>query len=211
MDVIGAGFGRTGTLSLKVALEQLGFGPCMHMLPLLDDAERAALFRKAAEGDRDSLRAALDGCRSTVDWPGAYFWRELVEDNPAAKVILTVRDPQEWYASIERTILAAATQARPVAELPDFATRRGMIDTTVLEGTFGGRLGDREHAVRVFEEHSAEVRRVVPAGRLLEFRVADGWEPLCAFLDRPVPDAPFPRLNDTATFQERVAQAYAAD
>jgi hypothetical protein len=211
MDVIGAGFGRTGTLSLKVALEQLGFGPCMHMLALLDDAEQAALFRKAAEGDRDSLHAALDGCRSTVDWPGAYFWRELVEDNPAAKVILTVRDPQQWYDSIEQTILAAATRARSATGAPEFEARRAMIDATVLEGTFGGRLGDREHAVKVFEEQSAEVRRVVPAGRLLEFRVADGWEPLCAFLGRPVPDAPFPRLNDTAAFQERVAQAYAAD
>ena len=201
MDVIGAGFGRTGTLSLKVALEQLGFGPCMHMLPLLDDAPRAMLFQKAAGGDRDSLHDALAGCHSTVDWPGAFFWRELVEENPGAKVVLTLRDPQQWYASIEKTILAAARQrpAEPGAGLD-------MIDATVLEGTFDGHLGDREHALRVFEEHTAEVRRVVPAERLLEFEVAQGWEPLCDFLDRPVPETPFPRLNDTATFQQRLAE-----
>lgn len=205
MDVIGAGFGRTGTLSLKVALEQLGFGPCMHMLPLLDDAERATLFRKAVDGDRGSLRDALDGCRSTVDWPGTFFWRELVEENPQAKVILTVRDPQRWYESVEQTILAAASRPEPSGDATP-ATRE-MIEATVLEGTFGGRLADREHAMRVFEEHNAEVRRTVPADRLLEFQVVDGWSPLCAFLDRPVPDTPFPRLNDTAAFQERVADA----
>jgi len=201
MDVIGAGFGRTGTLSLKVALEQLGFGPCMHMLPLLDDAPRAMLFQKAAGGDRDSLHGALEGCHSTVDWPGAFFWRELVEENPGAKVVLTLRDPEQWYASIEKTILAAAQQ-RPDAEP---GASLDMIDATVLEGTFDGRLGDREHALRIFEEHTEEVRRVVPADHLLEFEVSQGWEPLCDFLDRPVPETPFPRLNDAAAFQKRLA------
>ena len=200
MDVIGAGFGRTGTLSLKTALEQLGYGPCMHMLPLLDDPERSALFAKAAGGDRASLHDALAECRSTVDWPGAYFWRELVEDNPDAKVILTVRDPQRWYASMEQTILAAASRRAPGA-----GAGQEMIEATVLDGTFEGRLADREHALRIFEEHTEEVRRVVPAERLLEFEVTQGWEPLCDFLDRPVPGGSFPRLNDTATFRERLS------
>jgi hypothetical protein len=146
MDVIGAGFGRTGTLSLKAALEDLGFGPCMHMIPVLEDVDRARLFHKAAMGDRDSLDAAMDGFRSTVDW-----------------------------------------------------------HATVWDGTFDGRFADRAFAVKVFEEHNAAVRREVPAGRLLEFEVADGWEPLCEFLDRPVPDHDFPRLNDTAQFQRMVA------
>ncbi len=109
MDVIGAGFGRTGTLSLKAALEQIGLGPCMHMIPLLADAERATLFRKAAEGDEDSLDAAMEGCRSTVDWPGTYFWRRLVDRHPRAKVLLTVRDPEKWYDSAYRTIYQASS------------------------------------------------------------------------------------------------------
>lgn len=202
MDVIGVGFGRTGTLSLKAALEDLDFGPCMHMIPVLADTERATLFRKAAEGDRDSLDAALDGCRSTVDWPGTYFWRELVRDNPDAKVVLTVRDPQKWYDSAFQTIYRAAS----ARDLPaDMAPAMEMAHATVWDGTFDGRFADREFAVRTFEEHNAAVRREVPAERLLAFEVAQGWEPLCDFLDRPVPDKPFPRLNDAAAFQEMVA------
>jgi hypothetical protein len=202
MDVIGAGFGRTGTLSLKVALEQLGLGPCMHMLPLLSDPVKAELFHKAALGDRGSLTAALDGCRSSVDWPGAFFWRELIEEHPRAKVVLTVRDPQRWYDSMEQTILRAASMPQSPQGPP---AGLAMIRTAVFDGTFDGRLGDREHAVRVFEEHIAEVRRTVAAQRLLVFEVSQGWEPLCAFLGKPVPQTPFPRLNDTAAFQERVA------
>lgn len=202
MDVIGVGFGRTGTLSLKAALEDLDYGPCMHMIPVLADAERATLFRKAADGDGDCLEAALDGYRSTVDWPGTYFWRELVDTNPDAKVLLTVRDPQKWYDSAFQTIYQAASAPHPD---PDVAPALDMAHATVWDGTFDGRFADRDFAVRTFEEHNAAVRREVPAERLLEFEVADGWEPLCEFLDRPVPDKPFPRLNDAAAFQEMVA------
>lgn len=199
MDVIGAGFGRTGTLSLKAALERLGFGPCMHMLPVLADPDRARLFHKAADGDRVSLDAALAGFRSTVDWPGAYFWRDLVARHPAAKVVLTVRDPQQWYDSADRTIYRAATGPRPPDD--DLAAAVDMTHAVVWDGTFGGRFADRDHAVRVFTEHNAAVRRAVPAGRLLEYEVAQGWGPLCAFLGVPAPDEPFPRLNDRATFE----------
>ncbi|MEV8505950.1 sulfotransferase family protein [Actinoplanes sp. NPDC051475] len=200
MDVIGVGFGRTGTLSLKIAIERLGFGPCMHMVPLLADPARSALFRRAAGGDPASLRKAFEGCRSTVDWPGTYFWRELVAQHAGAKVVLTVRDPDAWYDSALRTIYQAALHAPRGGDSPV-----AMIETVVWDGTFGGRFADRDHAIRVFEEHNAAVRREVPADRLLEFRVTDGWEPLCAFLGVPVPDEPFPRTNDTAAFQERLA------
>jgi hypothetical protein len=208
MDVIGVGFGRTGTLSLKVALERLGFGPCMHMVELLEDAERAALFRAAAEGDDAALAKALSGYRSTVDWPGTYFWRELVERNPEAGVVLTVRDPQDWYDSVERTLLLAAEGLRQVAgEMsPALTESMAMTAATVWTGTFGGRLGDRDHAVKIFEDHIADVRRTVPARRLLVLEVAQGWEPLCSFLDRPAPAEPFPRLNDTAEFRARLAR-----
>jgi hypothetical protein len=202
MDVIGAGFGRTGTLSLKVALEQLGFGPCMHMIPLLHDPETSALVRKAAEGDVDSLDVALDGHRSTVDWPMTYFWRELADRHPAAKVILTVRDPQKWYDSADRTIHAAANAGRASGGLdPDVM---GMVDATVWDGTFGGRFADRDTAIKIFEEHNDRVRREIPAERLLVFEVGQGWGPLCSFLGAPVPETPFPRLNDTAAFHENL-------
>jgi hypothetical protein len=210
VDVIGAGFGRTGTLSLKVALELLGFGPCMHMVPLLDDAERSTLFRRAADGDPESLVKALEGHRSTVDWPGTYLWRELVERYPAAKVVLTVRDPARWYDSAYRTIYQAAMNAPGDGEQVPEATvaAKAMLRRVVWEGTFGGRFADRDHAIRVFEEHNAAVRREVPAGRLLEYEVSQGWQPLCAFLGVPAPEVPFPRLNDAASFQARVAEAH---
>ena len=205
MDVIGVGFGRTGTLSLKVALERLGFGPCMHMLPLLEDAERAALIHRAADGDLGSLDRALTGHRSTVDWPGAYFWRELTDRHPDAKVVLTVRDPQRWYDSAHRTIFQAAMHTPAGA---DGSTPAGlaMAREVVWARTFGGRFADREHAVRVFTEHNEAVRREVPAERLLEFEVAQGWQPLCDFLGVAVPPEPFPRTNDSASFQAHFMQ-----
>jgi hypothetical protein len=206
MDVLGVGFGRTGTLSLKVALERLGSGPCLHMIDLLDDQERSALFRAAAEGDPAALEKATAGWRSTVDWPGAYFWRELVEHHPQAKVVLTVRDPQRWYDSMEQTIIEGAEAIRRSgADLSSLTESMAMAAATVWNGTFGGRLGDREHTIKIFQEHIADVRRTVPAERLLVFEVAQGWEPLCTFLGRPVPAEPFPRLNDTAEFRARAA------
>jgi hypothetical protein len=203
MDVIGAGFGRTGTLSLKVALEHLGFGPCMHMVPLLQDPATSALIRKAAEGDVDSLDVALEGYRATVDWPMAYFWRDLADRYPAAKVILTVRDPGKWYESADKTIHAAANAGRETGMMdPDVMS---MVDATVWDGTFQGRFADREAAIKRFQEHNEQVKREIPAERLLVFEVAQGWEPLCDFLGVPVPEIPFPRLNDTVAFHENLA------
>jgi hypothetical protein len=203
MDVIGAGFGRTGTLSLKLALEVLGQGPCLHMVQVLDDPERAALFTRAAEGDLTSLDKALEGHRSTVDWPGTSFWRELTARHPAAKVVLTVRDPQRWYDSAHDTIFQAAEYARRNDLRSPQVT---MLRTLVWDGAFGGRFADREHTMGVFTEHNAAVRREVPADRLLEFEVAQGWAPLCEFLGVPVPDAPFPHANDAETFNARVRE-----
>jgi Sulfotransferase domain len=200
MNVIGVGFGRTGTASLKAALERLGFGPCAHFFPLIEDQERAALWLRAAQGEPECVAEALAGHRSTVDWPGTYFWRDLIARYPEAKVVLTVRDPQKWYASAERTIYRSATSFRESgAPMPPFAR---MAQATVWNGTFKSNFADRDFAIRTFEEHNEAVRREVPAERLLEFEVRQGWGPLCDFLGRPVPDEDFPRLNDTQTFQE---------
>ncbi|GLY96092.1 sulfotransferase family protein [Actinoplanes sp. NBRC 103695] len=202
MDVIGAGFGRTGTLSLKAALEQLGIGPCAHMIPLIEDQDQAQKWLDAAGGVPGALDAATEGHRSTVDWPGVYFWRELVERHPDAKVVLSVRDSGAWYDSTCRTIYPAAMKALDMPVVPPFAR---MAHATVWDGTFKGRFAERDFAIRVFEEHNEAVRREVPAERLLEFEVKQGWAPLCDFLGVPVPDTEFPRLNDTATFQARLS------
>jgi hypothetical protein len=206
MDVIGAGFGRTGTMSLKAALEHLGFGPCMHMICVMEDPSLASHYVRALKGDREALVEALRGFRSTVDWPTTFFWRELIGEFPKAKVILTERDPAMWFESASSTIFSAGRRARDAGgarEMPP--DLREMVNGTVIQGEFGGRIDDREHAIRVFEEHNAAVRAEVPADRLLVFEVARGWEPLCDFLGVPVPEEPFPRTNDRAAFEARAA------
>lgn len=204
LDVIGVGFGRTGTLSLKAALEQLGFGPCHHMLGLLDRPGEIPLWEEAAAGRAD-WEKVYDGYRSSVDWPGAAFWRELVARNPESKVILTVRDPASWYRSAHGSIYRSVT-APDDGRDPVFTRLRALSLDIVWNGVFGGGFADRDHAVTVFERHIEEVRREVPAGRLLEFHVGQGWEPLCGFLGVPVPGGDFPHHNDGAQFAATLEQ-----
>ncbi|MCO5973377.1 sulfotransferase family protein [Actinoallomurus soli] len=203
LDVIGAGFGRTGTLSLKLALERLGFGPCHHMIEIIDDPEQIDRWARVIENGDRNWDEVYRGYRATVDWPGVAFWRELVEHYPEAKVILTVRDPKSWYESARESIYRAGSIH---TDDPVGVRRRRLVRRLVWEGDFGGRFEDAEHAMAVFTEHNDAVRREVPAGRLLEFRVSQGWKPLCRFLGVPVPGEPFPRTNDRREFAERVAQ-----
>jgi hypothetical protein len=224
LDVIGAGLGRTGTLSLHAALERLGFAPCEHMTNCFTHPQRFALWPEAARrkraGEPIDWRPLFSGYRATVDWPGAYFWRELVAAHPAAKVILTVRDPQRWYDSARATIYAAsqARTATPGARLlyrllgwanPRAGNGFRTVKETVWDGTLGGRFEDRDEAIRIFEEHHREVVATVPSERLLVFDVKAGWEPLCAFLGVPVPAGePFPHVNDAADFSRRQREQY---
>lgn len=198
LDVIGAGFGRTGTLTLKSALERLGFGPCEHMKVILGDHERTALWRRAVAGGPMDWDAFFAGYRASVDFPGACFWRELADHFQRARVILTVRDPEDWYASTRNTIYAIDS----LPPSPALADGRALAQEAIWDGVFGGRFEDRDHAIEVFNEHNAEVRRTIAPDRLLEFDVAEGWPPLCAFLDVPVPDVPFPHHNTRADFIE---------
>jgi hypothetical protein len=200
LEVIGAGFGRTGTLSLKAALERLGFGPCHHMLELIDNPEDIRLWRKAARGESVDWDEIYRGYRSTVDWPGARFWRELAERYPAAKVILSTRDPERWYDSVLGTIHRAAMDDSPPAS-PVLAEMRAMSREVVWDGLFGGRFTDRDRSLRIFNDHIEAVRGRLPADRLLVYEVAQGWEPLCEFLGKPVPDEPFPRRNRREEFE----------
>jgi Sulfotransferase domain len=209
LKVIGAGFGRTGTLSLKLALEELGLGPCYHMIEVNAHREHDALWLALARGEASDWRPMLQGYASTVDWPTTYVWKELAAANPQAKIILTLRDPDAWYASAAATIFARmiefetlraeALRSGPAAV--DEARRRHMemINTLIVENTFGGSL-DKDNAIAVFNAHNEEVRRSVPREKLLVYESGDGWEPLCAFLDMPVPSAPYPKVNTTEDF-----------
>lgn len=213
MKVIGAGFGRTGTASLKVALEHLGFGPCYHMYDVKQEPRRAADWRAAARGEPVDWSRVFAGYQSTVDWPGAAFWPELVAAYPNTPVILTVRDPQSWYDSATRTIFRSARPMQsPVQRLlfpvvtglsADLRAFVRMADETVVQRVFDGRIADRAHAIEVFERHIEQVRRAVPADRLLVYRVSDGWGPLCDFLGVPVPQVPFPKGNDLSAYRRQ--------
>ena len=195
LQVIGAGLGRTGTASLKVALEQLGLGKCYHMGEVMMNPEARGLWIRAADGDPD-WEAIFKGYEAAVDYPACAFWRELAEYYPSAKIVLSVRDPQNWFDSTQATIFSPQTLGS------DFdPVSKEFFDKTVT-GTFGAHIHERDFMVRYFAKHSAEVQRTVPAERLLVFRASQGWDPLCAFLGLPEPDTSFPRVNT----REQMAQ-----
>jgi hypothetical protein len=213
MDVIGAGYGRTGTLSLHSALIKLGFGPCHHMREVFVNLEQMHLWREALAKDPVDVRRVYGGYRATVDFPGCVYWRELLAAWPDAKVILTTRDPHSWYASIRDTIFAVIQE--PI--LPDVTDpetvdfRHFMFEELVPRflDIGGGRRLDQvgeDEAIEAFNRHIAEVRSGVPAEQLLVYQVSDGWGPLCDFLDVPVPDEEFPHLNESANFENTIAR-----
>ncbi|MDL4776977.1 MULTISPECIES: sulfotransferase family protein [Thermomonosporaceae] len=208
LEVIGAGFGRTGTLSMKAALERLGFGPCHHMLELVENSAQGDLWMPVARGEDVDWDVVFEGYRSCVDWPSAGYWRELSAAYPDAKMILTVRDPGKWWESVHDSIYQFTRRPAPPDPSGVYRSVRAIADKAVWEDTFGGRFADRAHAIGVFEEHTETVRREIPAERLLVFEVAQGWEPLCSFLGVPVPDEEFPRLNDRAAINAMMMERF---
>jgi hypothetical protein len=198
LEVIGAGFGRTGTMSLKVALEELGFGPCYHMVELFEHPEHVERWEAAVGGEPVKWEELFQGYRATVDWPGAAFYKELSERYPEAKVILTVRDPERWYESARNTIftLQDVGSSRAPQMARDLAAQKG----------FGSDVEDRQHMIEAFNRWNEEVKDFVPTDRLLVYEVKEGWTPLCNFLDVEVPkDKPFPHLNDADSFRSSLS------
>lgn len=210
IKIIGAGFGRTGTSSLQVALEELGVGRCYHMREVFTHPEHAPTWSAAMQGHAVDWDRLLAGYQATVDWPGCTFYRQLMRRYPEANVLLTVRDPEQWYTSCRNTIYAirANRMLRLLLRLnPRLRRVTEMGNRIIWDGTFHDRFLDKPYAIAVYTQHIAEVQRVVPAERLLVYEVTEGWEPLCRFLEVPVPaDKPFPRLNDTAQFQRMIRQ-----
>jgi Sulfotransferase domain len=196
LSIVGAGFGRTGTASMKMALEILGQGPCHHMKELLANPAQLALWRLVARGDNPDWNAAFAGYRCAVDWPSAFFWRELSAFYPHAKILLTVRDAESWYASMDKTILKTLRESTD----PDSVSIK-----LIAERVFDGRLDDRAHAIAVYERNTAEVQAAFDGDRLLTYKLGDGWEKLCRFLGKPVPDTPFPRSNSAEEFNAMFA------
>jgi hypothetical protein len=208
MKVIGAGFGRTGTMSLKGALEQLGFGPSFHMIDVARYPELLPQWQAAADGDSADWTQVFEGWESTVDWPACTYWEQIWETFPDAKVLLSVRDSESWYASCQKSIHASA-QAAAKGELEGGSVTVSpeamkMINGVIWNGTFDGRFDDKEFALDVYNRHNEDVKSKVPADKLLVYEIKQGWEPLCEFLEVPVPETDMPHLNDATSFRAMV-------
>jgi hypothetical protein len=198
LRVVGAGLGRTGTMSLKLALERLLGGPCYHMLEVFPRPDHLAAWHAATGGQTPDWNALFDGFVAAVDWPVAAFWEEVAAANPDAVVLLSVRPADEWWRSFDKTILENFRREAPPGAEPFLA-----MVTDLLYKRFTPGALDEAEAKRAYEAHNEHVRATVPASRLVEWRLGDGWQPLCDALGVDVPDEPFPHTNTTAEFRAR--------
>lgn len=217
IKVIGAGLPRTGTSSLKAALERLGFEPCYHMFELVTHPDHVDRWLPLASGAAVDWDRVLAGYQSTQDWPASHFWREQAEAYPDAKVVLSVRDPDRWYASFRTLMSRAALLNRPPEEMPDamrtvigVMTRMQPVMDLIGRGIaadwrYGEGVPNEKEAVEAFHRHTANVTETLPPDRLLVFDVRQGWGPLCDFLGvEPPADEPFPHLNDNESMEQAI-------
>ncbi|WP_135503647.1 sulfotransferase family protein [Roseovarius aestuariivivens] len=202
LQIIGSGFGRTGTKSLKAAIERLGFTPCHHMHEVVENPAQVAHWQAIAEGRPVDWEAVFAGYAAQVDWPGAHVWRELAESCPEARIIHSVRPEDKWWASFERTIAKLLTLYRDLPLPPHIRDMMDAFDRMVVQTTFAGKITDKATALAAYRQREADVRAALPPERLLVFDVAQGWDPLCDFLGLPAPDEPFPHHNLRADFWE---------
>ena len=202
LQVVGAGLGRTGTHSLKIALEQLLGTPCYHMIETFGRPDDIPVWHRAINGDMPDWTEFLSGYAAAVDWPACAFWRELWAANPDAVVLLSSRDTEDWWTSANHTIFQIAQRELPPGE--DVGRAQMAMAMDMFAKTFTADWQDETEAKRAFERHNADVRASVPADRLIDYRPGDGWEPICLKLGLPVPDEPFPHVNTTDEFRAMV-------
>ena len=198
LRVVGAGLGRTGTHSLKLALEDLLGAPCHHMYEVIEHPEQIPVWQRAVDGEPVDWDALLDGYAATVDWPAASFWRELADRYPDALVLLSVRDTDGWWTSAHDTIFELGDREPP--DDPVFGAQLRMVHA-LLDRRFTPGWRDERAAKAAYDAHNAAVRAAVPAERLVEWQPGDGWGPICAALGVAVPDEPFPHVNSTSDFR----------
>jgi len=212
MKVIGAGYGRTGTKSLQIALEKIGYESCYHMEKLLTNPGDVVHWKKAYKEEKVNWDELFADYNSIVDFPGAMFYKELANYYPEAKIILTVRDPQSWYESVKNTIYSfdpgVKFKLRLVSKMPFSSDARNLLkviqlnDKSIWDKYFEGKFENKEYAINKFKNHIDDVKRAIPKERLLIFESKDGWEPLCKFLGKEVPNSPYPRSNQKENFHQ---------
>jgi len=202
LRVIGAGFGRTGTDSMREALEILGFGPCHHMHEVMAQEDQKQMWRGRVQGAPADWTKLFTGYHSCVDWPSAFYWRELIVAYPQAKVILTHRSAESWWTSFEKTIFIGINQSTDPQSL-------GL--ALIRDKVFGGRPGDKGYAMACYAANVKAVREMVPEHRLLVHELGDGWDNLCRHLGVDVPISPYPSRNNSGAFAEMHLQDQAKD
>ncbi|MGI9324647.1 MAG: sulfotransferase family protein [Pseudomonadales bacterium] len=207
LQVIGAGFGRTGTLSMKSALETLGFVKTHHMLEVFPSKQQVRLWHDIAHGKPPQWDAVFEGFQASMDFPSSGYYQELCNHYPEAKVVLTVRDADGWYRSANDTIYAMgkAVPTWLIAVVPHARKITEMVNAAVWERVFHGRFEDEAFAKEVYLNHIEAVKTAVPPEKLLIFHPKEGWEPLCTFLGCEVPATEFPNLNDSQEFKRRIS------
>jgi len=199
LAVIGSGFGRTGTKSIKEALEILGLGPCHHMYEVLDNPDQIPFWQAAVAGETVDWEQVFAGYNSQIDWPGAHVWRQTAAAFPDAKILHSQRPEESWWKSFSKTI-GKLHGVYTSMELPPHIIAILKNNEKMLNDTFGGDWTDKDKAIAAYRQRAIDVQDAFPADRVLVFDVADGWEPLCDFLKVDVPDAPFPHHNLRADF-----------
>lgn len=195
LKVVGAGLGRTGTYSLKLALEQLLDAPCYHMAEVFSHPEHVPLWHQAVKGKHPDWKEIFNGFLAAVDEPASCFWEPLSQTYPDALVLLSVRDPESWWKSSHNTIFRDFTDDAPSVSQSVSDWHAMVSDMNDL--LFPKGLEDKGAAIEVFEQHNAQVRQTVSPNRLLEWQATEGWAPICSALNLPVPDEPFPHRNTT--------------
>ncbi len=200
IKVIGAGYGRNGTLSLKQALETLGFTRCYHMMELDLEKDQDLAWSALSQGESVDFDRLFEGYQASVDWPSCNFWQQQLAWYPDALVILSERDPEQWYSSIMNTIYPSSVAAREF-DHPEAQRRSKMVFEVIWDGLFDGRLEDKDHVIGLYQAHNQNVKDTVPSDKLLVFESSQGWAALCEFLAVPVPDEAYPRVNTTEDFQ----------
>jgi len=212
IQVIGAGMARTGTLSLKLALEQLGYIKCHHMMEVMQSPANLVYWNEMEANRTTDFDAMLKGYQAIVDFPGSLYFKELFQQYPDAKVVLSVRDAEKWYESVHNTIFQVPKgleklkmqikglfdpKVKNVLNVYDFAGR------AIWGNLFKNNFEDKDFAIRTFNEWIQDIKNTVPAEQLLIFEAKDGWKPLCTFLNKPIPTTPYPKVNDTKEFLAR--------
>lgn len=213
LKIIGTGFGRTGTMSLKMALEQIGFGKCYHMYELIQQPDDIIYFEKAQKGEQVNWDTLFEGYQSAVDMPIILFYKELINKYPDAKIIHTTRDPESWYTSFKSTILWAVKPSagriiKMLISLPFSKNKRKFFRVIRFNGEmitklFGKDIS-KENVIKIYNDYNTEALNFLPKDRLLIYDIKTGWEPLCNFLNMAIPSTEFPKVNTTNEFISNV-------